>query len=38
MVIPGGPDVRGPYAAEQSLSGTPIKPGEPRRMRTFIPT
>ena len=37
LVIPWGPDVRGPYAAEQSLSRTPIKAGESRSIRMFIP-
>ncbi len=37
MVIPWGSDVRGPYAAEQSLSRTPIKSGESRSLRMFIP-
>jgi hypothetical protein len=37
MVLDWGPDVRGPYAAELSLSRQPIKPGEKRDVRTFIP-
>jgi hypothetical protein len=32
-----GPDVRGPYAAEQSLSRTPIKPGESRTLKSYVP-
>lgn len=36
-VIPWGPEVRGPYAAELSLSRTPIKPGETRELRMYIP-
>ena len=31
------PDVRGPYAAELSLSRSPIKPGEDREVKTFVP-
>ena len=37
LAIPWGPDVRGPYAAEQSLSRTPIKAGESRSIKMFIP-
>ncbi len=37
LSIPWGPDVRGPYAAEQSLSRTPIKAGESRSIKMFIP-
>src|SRR5262249_36983953 len=37
QVIPWSPDVRGPYAAEQSLSRQPIKPGETRSLRLYIP-
>ena len=37
LVIPWGPDVRGPYAAEQSLSRAPIKAGELRTIKMFIP-
>lgn len=37
LVIPWGPDVRGPYAAEQNLSRSPIKAGESRSIRSFIP-
>jgi transglutaminase-like putative cysteine protease len=35
--IPWGPEVRGPYAAEQSLARSPIQPGQTRRLRMFIP-
>jgi transglutaminase-like putative cysteine protease len=35
--IPWGDDVRGPYAAEMSLSRKPMQPGESRDVRTFIP-
>lgn len=35
--IAWGPDVRGPYGAEMSLSREPMKPGEERTVRTFIP-
>ena len=37
MTIPWGPDVRGPYAAEQSLSRQPMKAGESRDLKMFIP-
>jgi len=37
QVIPWGPEVFGPYGAELSLSKNPIKPGEVRKIRTFIP-
>jgi transglutaminase-like putative cysteine protease len=36
-IIPWGPDVRGPYGAELSLSREPLKPGEKREVKTFIP-
>lgn len=36
-VIPWSPDTYGPYGAELSLSRTPIKPGETRKIKTFIP-
>ena len=32
-----GPDVRGPYGAELSMTRQPIKPGETRKIKTFIP-
>jgi transglutaminase-like putative cysteine protease len=35
--IPWGPDVRGPYAVEQSLSRSPMKVGETRQIKMFIP-
>jgi transglutaminase-like putative cysteine protease len=35
--IPWGPDVRGPYGVELSLSREPIKPGEERKVKNFIP-
>ncbi|MDB5353350.1 MAG: transglutaminase-like enzyme predicted cysteine protease [Planctomycetota bacterium] len=31
------PDVRGPYAAELSLSRKPLKPGEARDVKTYMP-
>jgi len=37
QIIPWSSDVRGPYAAEQSLSRQPIKPGETRSLRLYIP-
>ena len=37
LVIPWGPEVRGPYAVEQSLSRTPIKLGETRKLKMFMP-
>jgi transglutaminase-like putative cysteine protease len=37
VTIPWGPDVRGPYAVEQSLSRAPIKPGEVRDLRMYVP-
>ena len=35
--IPWNADVRGPYAAEQSLSRQPIKEGESRALKMFMP-
>ncbi len=35
--IPWADDVRGPYAAELSLSRDPIQPGAKRELKTFIP-
>lgn len=32
-----GPEVRGPYAPEQSLSRQPMKPGEVRTLKMFMP-
>jgi transglutaminase-like putative cysteine protease len=37
VTIPWGPEVRGPYAVEQSLSREPMKVGQTRKLRTFIP-
>ena len=37
MTIPWGPEVRGPYAVEQSLSREPMKVGETRTLKMFIP-
>ncbi len=37
QVIPWGPEVRGPYGAELSFARTPMKPGETRKLKTFIP-
>jgi len=36
-VIAWGPDVMGPYGPELSFSRNPIKPGEVRKLKTFIP-
>ncbi|WP_435010663.1 transglutaminase-like domain-containing protein [Tundrisphaera lichenicola] len=36
-VIPWGKDVYGPYGPELILSRNPIKPGEVRQIKTFIP-
>ena len=36
-VIPWTSDTFGPYGAEMSLSRKPIKPGEVRKVKTFIP-
>ncbi len=36
-VIPWTPDTFGPYGAELSLSRKPMKPGETRKVKTFIP-
>ncbi len=36
-VIPWGPDVMGPYGPELSFSRNPIKPGEVRTLKTFVP-
>jgi hypothetical protein len=35
--IPWGPDVRGPYAPEQSMARQPLKEHEQRDLRMFIP-
>lgn len=37
QTIDWGPDVRGPYAAEQSFARQPMKPGEVRKLRMFMP-
>jgi hypothetical protein len=37
VTMPWGADVRGPYAAEQSLSKTPMKAGETRDFRMYVP-
>jgi hypothetical protein len=37
QTIDWGDDVRGPYAAEQSLARQPIKPGEARNLKMFMP-
>ena len=36
-MIPWDADVRGPYGAEMSLSRKPMKPGETRKVKTYIP-
>ncbi len=35
--IPWGPDVRGPYAPEQSMARVPMKEHEKRELKMFIP-
>lgn len=37
LKIPWGPDVRGPYAPEQSMARNPMKEHETRALRMFIP-
>ena len=37
LKIPWGPDVRGPYAPEQSMARTPMKENEVRHLKMFIP-
>jgi hypothetical protein len=37
VTIPWGPDVRGPYAVEQSLSRELLKVGQTRKVRMFLP-
>lgn len=37
QTIDWGPEVRGPYAAEQSLSHKPIKGGEVRALKMYMP-
>ena len=38
LVIPWGPDIRGPYAAEQSIARKPMKEHETRSLKMFMPT
>jgi hypothetical protein len=38
LSIPWTPDTYGPYGAELSLSRKPMKPGEVRKVKTFVPT
>jgi hypothetical protein len=37
LTIPWGPDVRGPYAAEQSMARKPMKEHEDRPLKMFMP-
>jgi hypothetical protein len=37
LVIPWGPDVRGPYAPEQSMARKPMKENEQRSLKMFMP-
>ncbi|WP_250847008.1 transglutaminase-like domain-containing protein [Aquisphaera insulae] len=37
QVIPWGPEVRGPYAAEQSMARKPMVEGESRSLKMYIP-
>ncbi len=37
LVIPWGPEVRGPYAAEQSMARQPMKDDEQRSLKMFMP-
>jgi hypothetical protein len=37
LVIPWGPDVRGPYAPEQSMARKPMKEHEDRPLKMFMP-
>jgi transglutaminase-like putative cysteine protease len=37
LVIPWGPDVRGPYAPEQSMARKPMKEHEQRTLKMFMP-
>ena len=37
MTIPWGPDVRGPYAPEQSMARKPMKEHEDRPLKMFMP-
>ena len=36
-VLDWGPEVRGPYGPELSFTRTPMKPGEVRKLKTFMP-
>lgn len=38
QTIPWGPEVRGPYGAEMSMSRQPMKPGESREVKIFVPS
>ncbi len=37
QVIPWQPEIRGPYAAEQSMARNPMKPRETRALKMFMP-
>lgn len=37
QIIPWGPEVRGPYAAEQSMAKKPLTEGESRTLKMYIP-
>ncbi|MDG3006201.1 transglutaminase-like domain-containing protein [Paludisphaera mucosa] len=37
QVIPWGPEVRGPYAAEQTMAKKPMAEGESRTLKMYIP-
>jgi len=37
LVIPWGPEVRGPYAPEQSMARKPMKENEQRTLKMFMP-
>src|SRR5262249_9621852 len=37
VAIRWGSEFRGPYAAEQSISRSPMKPGESRDLRMYVP-
>jgi hypothetical protein len=37
LVVPWGPDVRGPYAPEQSMARKPMKENEQRSLKMFMP-
>ncbi len=36
-VLAWGPEVRGPYGPEMSFTRSPMKPGEVRKLKTFMP-